>query len=134
VIAIKPGGTGDITQSHVLWTQTRHVPFCSSPLYTHGRIFTVRDTGILTSLAADTGRKLKEARLPANASYYSSPVAGDGKVYLLDENGKLTVVTDEDNWEVIHTADFGENCYATPALVDGRIYLRTNGYMYCFGS
>jgi outer membrane protein assembly factor BamB len=134
VIAIKPGGSGDITNSHVLWTQTRHVPFCASPLLTHGRIFTVRDTGILTSLAADTGRKLKEGRLPANGSYYSSPVAGDGKVYLLDENGKLTIVTDDDQWEVIHTADFGENCYATPALIDGRIYLRTNGYLYCFGS
>lgn len=133
VIAIEPGGMGDITETHVRWIQPRHVPFCSSPLYTNGRLFTMRDQGVLTSLSAETGKKLKEARLPAAASYYSSPVTGDGKVYLLDEKGRLTVVSNEDQWQVLHVADFGENCYATPAIVGSRIYLRTTGYLYCFG-
>ncbi|MCY2966432.1 MAG: pyrrolo-quinoline quinone, partial [Planctomycetota bacterium] len=120
VVAIRPGGVGDVTDTHVLWVQPKHVPFCASPLNTGARLFTVRDKGILTSLNAKTGAKLKEGRLEAAGDYYSSPVAGDGKVYLID-------------WQVLHTADFEENCYATPALVDNQIFLRTAGHLYCFG-
>ncbi len=133
VIAIRPGGVGDVTDTHVLWVQPKHVPFCASPINTGPRLFTVRDKGILTSLNAKTGAKLKEGRLEAAGDYYSSPVAGDGKVYLIDEHGKLTIVSDADEWQVLHTADFEENCYATPALVDNQIFLRTAGHLYCFG-
>ena len=58
---------------------------------------------------------------------------GDGKVYFLDEIGQLTVIGATDKAEVLHTADFKEDVYATPALVDGRIYLRTAKALYCFG-
>jgi outer membrane protein assembly factor BamB len=133
IVAIKPGGKGDITDSHVLWEQTRFVPFCASPLATESRLFTVRDKGLLTTLKLGTGAKLKEGRLEAAGDYYASPVAGDGKVYLCDEHGRLTVVSDADDWQVLHTADFEENVYATPALVDNQIFLRTAGHLYCFG-
>ena len=65
-------------------------------------------------------------------NYYSSPVAGDGKVYLLDQKGRLSVISGEGKWQVLHRAQFGEETYATPAIVDGRIYLRTDGHLYCF--
>lgn len=133
IVAIRPGGTGDISESHVVWTQPKYVPFCASPLSTGPRLFTVRDRGLLTTLDAKTGAKRKEGRLEAAGDYYASPVAGDGKVYLIDEHGKLTVVSDADEWQVLHTADFEENCYATPALVDNQIFLRTAGHLYCFG-
>lgn len=133
IVAIKPGGRGDITDSHVLWEQARFVPFCASPLATESRLFTVRDKGLLTTLKLGTGAKLKEGRLEAAGDYYASPVAGDGKVYLCDEHGRLTVVSDADDWQVLHTADFEENVYATPALVDSQIFLRTAGHLYCFG-
>ncbi|RPI88896.1 MAG: pyrrolo-quinoline quinone [Planctomycetaceae bacterium] len=133
IVAIRPGGHGDISESHVVWSQPKYVPFCASPLSTGPRLFTVRDRGLLTTLDAKTGAKRKEGRLEAAADYYASPVGGDGKVYLLDEHGKLTVVSDADDWQVLHTADFEENCYATPALVDNQIYLRTAGHLYCFG-
>jgi len=76
---------------------------------------------------------LKQQRLEASKSYYASPVSGDGKVYLLDEIGELTVIKANDQGEVLHTAEFKEDVYATPALVDGRIYLRTAKALYCFG-
>ena len=60
-------------------------------------------------------------------------MAGDGKVYLLSERGKLTVVALSREWEELATSDFREDAYATPALVDGKIYLRTVGHLYCFG-
>jgi len=134
VMAIKPGAAGEATQSHVLWTYDKHVPFCATPVVTEGRLFAVKDGGILVSLDARSGKALKPARLSAAGDYYSSPVSGDGKVYLVNEEGKLTVVSNDGLWRVLHTADFGENVYATPAIVDGKIYFRTAGHLYCFSN
>jgi outer membrane protein assembly factor BamB len=133
VLAIRPGGEGEITDSHVIWEYTRHVPFCASPLHYRGYLFTVKDSGILACLDARTGTPTKLGRLPGGGNYYSSPVAGDGKVYFLNETGQLAVISASPQWEVLATADFGEDTYATPAIVDGRIYLRTAGHLYCFG-
>jgi outer membrane protein assembly factor BamB len=132
VMAIRPGGSGDITDSHVDWQSTRHVPFCASPLFDRGRIFTVKDGGIFCSIDAATGNIIKTARLHGTKNYYASPVGGDGKLYLLDEEGGLSVVSSEGRWQLLSSADFGENTYATPAIVGGRIYLRTVGHLYCF--
>jgi outer membrane protein assembly factor BamB len=133
VLAVKPGGRGDISATHVLWQSTKLVPFCASPLYVDGRLFTVKDGGIFSCLDAATGTVLKHKRLPATGEYYSSPVTGDGKIYFLNDEGKLTVTTTSPDGKILATADFGEPAYATPAIVDGRIYLRTAGHLYCFG-
>jgi len=133
ILAIRPGGKGDVTESHVAWRNTKQVPFCASPLYAGGVVFTVKDGGFLSSLDARDGTLLKRERLPVTGNYYSSPVSGDGKVYLLSERGRLTVVSAAKDWRVLKTSDFEEDVYATPAVVDGRIYLRTAGHLYCFG-
>jgi outer membrane protein assembly factor BamB len=133
VAAIRPGGEGDISDSHVLWRFEKFVPFVASPLFYQGRIYTVKDGGILTCLDAKTGQQHKSARVMGTGNYYASPVAGDGKIYLLSQRGTLSVVSAEPQWQVIHSAEFGEETYATPALLDGRIYLRTSGHLYCFG-
>ena len=132
VMAIRPGGSGDITDSHVRWESPRHVPFCASPLYDRGHVFTVKDGGIFCSIDATSGKIIKTGRLHGTKNYYASPVAGDRKIYLLDEQGGLSVVSAEGRWQLLSAADFGENTYATPAIVDGRIYLRTAGHLYCF--
>ena len=80
-----------------------------------------------------TGEAHKSGRVMGTGNYYASPVGGDGKVYLLSQRGTLSVVSAADQWQVIHSAEFGEEGYATPALLDGRIYLRTSGHLYCFG-
>jgi outer membrane protein assembly factor BamB len=134
VLAIKPGGSGDVSDSHVLWRFEKFVPFCASPLYYDGRVFTVKDSGIFNCLDAATGEAHKTGRVTGTTNYYSSPVAGDGKVYLLSQRGTLSVVSAADQWQVLHSAEFGEEGYATPALVEGRIYLRTSGHLYCFGA
>jgi outer membrane protein assembly factor BamB len=132
VVAIKPGGKGEATKSHKLWEQPKFVPFCSSPLYYQGHIYTLKDGGIFASLDAKTGKTVKVGRVASGGGVYASAVAGDGKIYLLNERGKLTVVRAGGEWEAIHEADFEEDTYGTPALVDGRIYLRTSGHLYCF--
>ncbi len=135
ILAIRPGGTGDITETHVDWRHTKYVPFCSSPLFAAGMIFTVKDGGFLCNLDARDGKVIKRDRLAAGTgNYYSSPVVGDGKIYLLSDRGKLTVVSAEKEWKEVANSDFKEDVYATPALVDGRIYVRTVGHLYCFGT
>ncbi|HZN33412.1 MAG TPA: PQQ-binding-like beta-propeller repeat protein [Pirellulaceae bacterium] len=133
VLAIRPGGRGDISHTHVAWKFEKFVPFCASPLAYRGRVFTIKDSGILSCLDAATGKAHKTGRVTGTANYYASPVGGDGKVYLLSQRGTLSVVSATDQWQVIHSAEFGEEVYATPALLDGRIYLRTAGHLYCFG-
>ncbi|MCC6421063.1 MAG: PQQ-binding-like beta-propeller repeat protein [Gemmataceae bacterium] len=134
VLAINPGGKGDVTASHVAWANTRQVPFCASPLFHGGLVYTVKDGGLLACLDPRNGKPLKFGRLPGDGSYYSSPVAGDGKIYLLSVSGTLSVVRAGRDWEVMSSSDFEEPVYATPALADGRIYLRTTGHLYCFGA
>jgi outer membrane protein assembly factor BamB len=132
-VAIRPGGAGDITKTHVLWEQTRQLPYVPSPLYYKGVLFLVKNGGFLSALDPKTGQALKYDRIPGPASYYASPVGGDGKVYLLDQSGALTVVSAEAQWRVLHRARFGAEVFATPALLGGRIYLRTAEHLYCFG-
>ena len=64
--------------------------------------------------------------------YYASPVAGDGKVYLASMLGKITVLKPGGQWEVLSTSDLGEDVFATPAIADGRMYVRTSKNLYCF--
>src|SRR5205823_13204091 len=122
-----------VTASHVAWANTRQVPFCASPLYLGGLVYTVKDGGLFAALDPRDGTPLKFARLPGTGSYYSSPVAGDGKIYLLNVSGTLSVVQAGREWKLLSTSEFEEPVYATPAIADGRIYLRTAGHLYCFG-
>lgn len=133
LLAIKPGGAGDITATHVLWRHEKHLPYIPSPLVYEGRLYMVKDGGILSSLDARTGKPMKQARVFGNVDYFSSPVAGDGKIYLVSESGEVNVLRAQLQWETISTAKLDEEVYATPAIVDGRIYLRTRGHLYCFG-
>lgn len=135
-LAIRPGNArGDLTDTHVLWRNEKFVPQVSSPLLYQGVLYTIKDGGILASIDPKNGAVLKSARIPgAIDAYYSSPVAGDGKLYIASEKGKLSVVKAGGAWEPLHVADFDEGIYATPAIDSGRIYLRTASSLYCFGA
>ena len=133
VVAIEPGGRGDITASHVLWSDAAQLPYVPSPVCHRGLMFMVKNGGIFSARHTATGKMAKVGRVSDTGQYYASPVAGDGKVYVLSQDGGLTVVSAEKEWKVLHTARFGEETFATPALVEGKIYLRTAGSLYCFG-
>ncbi len=132
VIAIRPGGSGDVTQDRVAWEFTKFVPFIASPVFANGHVFTIKDGGIMTSLNAKSGEPVKTKRLAATGNYYSSPVVADGKLYAINEQGQLTVVRAQGDWEVLSTFDFGEDTYATPAIARGQLLIRTNAHIYCF--
>src|SRR5207249_655399 len=97
-----------------------------------GLLYTLKNGGVFACLDARDGKAIKQGRLQDTGNYYSSPVAGDGKIYVLSERGSLSVVRAGREWEILSTNDFGEDVYATPAIADGRIYVRTLGHLYCF--
>lgn len=134
-MAIRVGGRGDRTETNVLWQAYRDIPQLPSPLVYASTYYLLADQGgLLTRLDPATGERIDKGRLDgAIDAYYASPVAADDKVYLLSEAGLLTVLDARGGYESLHGADFGERCYATPALEDGRIWLRTLGHLYCFG-
>lgn len=133
VLAITPGGSGDITKTHVRWEYTKQIPYCPSPLFYRDAIYMVKDGGILTVLSPQTGKPLKQARLQATGNYYASPVAGDGKVYLMSQNGELTVLSSNEGWKELYTVKFEADGHSTPAIADGRLYIRVGEQLYCFG-
>lgn len=133
LIAVRPGGTGDITKTHVMWEQKKQLPYVPSPLVYNGLIFLAKNGGLVSALDPKTGKSLKYDRVPARGDYYSSPVGGDGKVFLVSQQGELTVISAQADWQILHSADFGEAVFATPAILDGQIYLRTARHLYCFG-
>src|SRR5262249_17041199 len=91
LIAIRYGGHGDRTGTNVMWSMQKFLPNCPSPLIYQGVMYLVKDGGILTALDPKTGRILKQGRLPgALDTYYASPVAACGKVFLLSQQGKAT--------------------------------------------
>jgi len=136
VLAIRLGGKGDISKTHVAWKYGRGLPYVPSPLFYEDRLYYVKDGGMLTSLDAKTGTPIyAQQRLDAIGSYYASPVAADGRIYIASLPGKLTVVkAGGDKPEILHQAEFGERIFATPALVGERLYLRTAGHLWAFGA
>lgn len=135
-MAVRVGGTGDMTDKSVLWRYYRSIPQLPSPLITNGVYYLLSDQGgLMTMISADKGELIEKNRVgEAGDAYFTAPVCGDGKVYLLSENGLLTVLAAGKELKPIHSANFDEPCYATPALVDDKIWLRTYGHLYCLGA
>ncbi len=135
LLAVKPGGKGELSESYVAWKQTRGLPYVPSPLFYEGRVYIVKDGGIISSYDAKSGAThYQQERLNALGNYYSSPVAADGRIYVTSLDGKLTVLqAGGDMPKVLHRAEFGERISGTPALVGNAIYLRTATALYAFG-
>jgi len=132
--AFRLGGAGDVTDTHAVWHQEKGVPQLPSPLLYRGVLYLVNDGGIATAYDPETGAVLAQARLPDAAdSYYASPVAADGKVFLVSELGKVVVLAADGSLRVLAVNDLDEVAYATPAIAGGRLYVRTRTRLYCFG-
>jgi outer membrane protein assembly factor BamB len=134
VTAFRVGGKGDMTAKNTLWRYERGLPNVPSPLVYEGVLYLCKEGGILTALDARTGQVLKQGRIAgAPGAYFASPVAGDGKIFTISEEGKLAVIKPGADWEVVRVVDFNESVHATPAIAGGRIYVRTHEALYCFG-
>lgn len=134
-IAVKPGNArGDLTDTHVVWKHQRMVPEVPSPLLLDGILYTVKTGGIFTAMLAGTGELKKSARVQgAIDGYYASPIAADGKIFLFSEQGKAAVLKPGAEWELLRVNDFDEPIYATPAIAESRMYIRTASTLYAIG-
>jgi len=134
LLAVKLGGRGDVTGSNVLWRFEKSLPDVPTPLIYNGVVFLVRNGGIATTLDSRTGKVLKQARLAgAMEDYYSSPVGADGKVYIASEHGKVVVLRAAGDWEVLAINEFDSDIYATPAVSDDVMFIRTRDTVYAIG-
>jgi outer membrane protein assembly factor BamB len=132
-IRIGPNPKGDLGKDARLWAYTKSLPNVPSPLLYDGVLYLMKEGGILTAIHPGDGSILKQGRLNGALSpYFASPVAGDGKIYLSAEAGHVVVVKAGKDWEVLKVNDIDDEIHSTPALVDGKIYLRTRSALYCF--
>jgi outer membrane protein assembly factor BamB len=131
--AYRLGGQGDITETNFLWKNSRSLPNVPSPLVYRDVVYTMKEGGIFTSYDPKNGEIIKQGRLRnALGAYYASPVASDGKIYVVSEEGKASVLQAGAQWETLAVNELGDGAKATPAIVDGRLYVRTYSALYCF--
>jgi outer membrane protein assembly factor BamB len=136
LLAIKLGATGNLTGTEAIaWRYTKNTPYVPSPLLHDGRLyFFASNNNVLTCLNAKTGQPLIDAaKIDALQGVYASPVAADGRVYLLGRNGVTVVIKAGDKLEILATNKLDEKTDATPALVGLDLFLRGKEYLYCIG-
>jgi outer membrane protein assembly factor BamB len=135
--ALRAGGSGDVTESHVLWKATRGLPYVPSAILYRGQYVMVKDGGIVTAYDAATGDELYQKRLVAPGGYYASPVAANGLIYFTTlADGAVTVVEGGSTppQVIAKNPPLGERVAATPAIADDTLYIRTAGHLYAFAA
>lgn len=133
LVAIRPGTTGDARKSHVAWDIQRGIPETPSLLYCRGRLYLMRDGGLLTCLEASTGKELFRERIGAPGQYIASPIVAGDKLIVASVPGVVTVIEVHDELRVLARNSFREKIFATPAVVENRIYVRTADHLYALG-
>ncbi len=133
ILAVRGGGSGDVTDSHVLWKhRTKYTDHIVSPFISDGRMLLLKGGGITTVFDIHTGEPLRGPKRIASASdYFASPVSGNGKIYVAGENGMITVLKDDADYEVLAINDMGASVVATPAIADGALFIRTRDKLFC---
>ncbi len=132
LIAIRPGGKGNITDSHVKWQLNRSIPEIPSPVFYKNRIYMVRSGGLLSAVNATSGKLLYSERLGGSGQYSASPVIANGHLYLASEMGQLTVAKTGDKFEVVHQHKVGELIHASPAFDANTLYIRGGKNLWAF--
>jgi len=141
IFVLRPGARGDITldpaedsNGWVVWHRTRRGPYMPTPIIVGDRLYVLHNEGIVDSYELATGREIYRWRLPILGSGYSaSPVAADGRIILSSEDGDMVVVT-EGTFSILASNPMGEPLMATPAIVDGTMYVRGQHHLFAVGT
>ena len=131
-LAIRPGGKGNVTDTHIAWRTTRGAAYVPSPIISGRYLLMVADSGIASCFEARTGKRHWMERLPGGHS--PSPVSADGLVYFVSDRGVTTIIRPSETFAVIAKNELGEPVSASPAISQGQIFLRTHQHLYCIGS
>ena len=131
-MAIRPGGRGDVTRTHVVWSNARGAPFVPSAIVVGDYYYLVDDKGIATCLGAHDGRLRWQKRL--RGRFTASPVSGDGKIYFVNEAGETTVIrAGIGKYVEVAKNHVQEPVFASPAISQGHLFLRTAKHLICIG-
>ncbi len=133
LMAIRPGAKKDARESHVAWEIQRGIPETPSLLYCSGKLYLLRDGGVLTCLEASTGKEFFRQRIGVAGQYTASPIAAGDKIIAASVRGVVTVIQIDEELKVMAKNDFGEKIFASPAIAQNKIYLRTAGHLYALG-
>ncbi len=135
VMAIRGGGRGDVTKTHVLWKHpTRHTDHIVSPLISDNRMLLIKAGGIASMFETRGGTAVRTAsRIRNPGDYFASPIRGDGKIYVAGENGVVVVLADSPSLEVLARNQMDDSLVATPAIADGHLFVRTRSQLICVG-
>jgi len=130
--AIRAGGTGDVTQTHIVWEQKKGVPTQPSLLYVKPYLYAISDGGIATCYQRERGDIVWQERIGGNHS--ASPVYADGKIYFLSEAGETTVIEAGPKFRILARNSIGEKCQASFAVSGRRLLIRAEKNLYCIGN
>jgi outer membrane protein assembly factor BamB len=131
-MAIRTSGSGDVTESEVAWKVQRQVTYVPSPVYHDGNFYSVLDEGMMCCFDAKTGETKWEQRL--GGRFRSSLLLASGMIYATNDKGVTTIFrASPESFQQIATNDLKEFCYASPALSNGRLFIRTDKHLVCIG-
>ena len=132
ILAIRADGSGDVTDSHVVWRTKKDVTYVPSPVYHDGHLYTVNDGGVATCIDAASGKQLWQKRL--GGAFSASPVLAGGHFYATNESGRTFVFKAGPKFEAVAENDLGDGGFASPVICGGRIFIRTDDFLYCIGT
>ena len=130
-LAVRPGGKGDVADSHVLWRVATGAPYVSSLVYYDGLIYMVGDVGVVTVSDAATGERVWQERI--GGVFSASPVAADGKIYLLSEGGETVVLAAGRTPRILSRNKLDARQLASPAISGGRLFIRSDNSLFAIG-
>lgn len=126
--AIRPDGQGDVTDTHVVWSARKTIPQKPSPLYHNGLLYLIHDTGVALCMDGKTGDVIWTKRI--TGQYSASPILVAGRIYLFDQDGMTTVIEPGREYKELARNKLDAGFMASPAVVDGSLYLRTTKALY----
>jgi hypothetical protein len=132
LVGIKPGGSGNVTKTHVLWSDTRGAAYVPSPLGFGKHFFVLSDAGIATLLEAKTGKVIWSERLGSRL-HHASPLLINDLIYCLADDGTMFVLKSGEEFEIVSKHTIREECHATPAVSDGQLFIRSATSLWCIG-
>jgi outer membrane protein assembly factor BamB len=128
LLAVRPGGSGNVTATHVAWRFTRSVPLKPSVLVVGDLIYMVNDVGIATAVEARTGQMIWQSRV--GGTFSASPIHAGGRIYMFDEDGKTTVIEAGRAFKLLAENQLDNGVMASPAVAGNALFLRTTHDVY----
>ncbi len=128
-VQLNESTTGDVTESHIRWNRTQGNSKLAAPILVDGRVYMITDKGVASCVAADTGEEIWKDRI--GGTHVSSPISANGLIYFCSEEGDTTVIKASDTFEIVARNRLADGTRASPAVANGRLYLRTFGHLYC---